>query len=437
MSTLSKTENGDYAIIVKNLFKRFAKNSVGAASRALLGRETKNSHDFTALDDISFKVRCGESVGILGLNGSGKSTLLQIIANVLQPSSGHVVTKGKLAALLELGSGFNPDFTGLENIYLNASILGLTQRETKEILDDILEFADIGDFIHRPVSTYSSGMRMRLAFAVQSFIEPEILIVDEALGVGDHLFKMKCFERINTLLESGISFLYVSHSEETIRRLTSRAIVLHKGKLIMDGQVQDAIDEYHVLMGQQRRENFSNVLDNSQTKKSLSINQQDIYHKTHILSVKVLDKSERNCDNFITGDMVKIEITFINYHKTEGLSAGLRIRNKEGLKIYSWATANYESYHSNKDGIGKIFEKAGNSKSVFSVQFEFICNLGSNLYQVEAFITHENKSVVDQKEVLDWISEAGFFRVEVDKSKNFFGGVCDLGMKVSLKDSDQ
>ena len=433
---LSKTENGDYAIIVKNLFKRFAKNSVGAASRALFGRKTKNSHDFTALDDISFKVKRGESVGILGLNGSGKSTLLQIIANVLQPSSGDVVTKGKLAALLELGSGFNPDFTGLENIYLNASILGFKKRETKEILDDILDFADIGDFIHRPVSTYSSGMRMRLAFAVQSFIEPEILIVDEALGVGDHLFKMKCFERINTLLESGISFLYVSHSEETIRRLTNRAIVLDKGKIIMDGEVQEAIDEYHVSMGQRRRVNFSNVLNNSATKKSLSINQQDICHKTHILSVKVLDESERYCDNFITGDIVKIEITFVNYDKTEGLSAGLRVRNKEGLKIYSWATANYERNYGDNCVIGKIFEKADNSKSVFTVQFEFICNLGSNLYQVEAFLTNENKSVVDQKEVLDWISEAGFFRVEVDKSKNFFGGICDLRMKVSLKNSD-
>ena len=188
---LSKTENGDYAIIVKNLFKRFAKNSVGAASRALFGRKTKNSHDFTALDDISFKVNAASPL-YPWTQWFGKKYLLQIIANVLQPSSGDVVTKGKLAALLELGSGFNPDFTGLENIYLNASILGFKKRETKEILGDILDFADIGDFIHRPVSTYSSGMRMRLAFAIQSFIEPEILIVDEALGVGDHFFKQKC-----------------------------------------------------------------------------------------------------------------------------------------------------------------------------------------------------------------------------------------------------
>ena len=312
MSMLPKTENGDYAIIVKNLFKRFAKNSVGAASRALLGRETKNSHDFTALDDISFKVRRGESVGILGLNGSGKSTLLQIIANVLQPSSGHVVTKGKLAALLELGSGFNPDFTGLENIYLNASILGFKKRETKEILDDILEFADIGDFIHRPVSTYSSGMRMRLAFAVQSFIEPEILIVDEALGVGDHFFKQKCFGKIHALLDKGITFLCVSHNEETLRGLTDRVLLLHHGKLAMDGGVQECIDEYNLIMGQKRRnriplESKRWELDAS----SPNITNMQEGKVAKIVKVRVLDSNECSRHHFKSGESIKILLEFI------------------------------------------------------------------------------------------------------------------------------
>jgi lipopolysaccharide transport system ATP-binding protein len=197
--------------------------------------------------------------------------------------------------------------------------------------------------------------------------------------------------------------------------------------------VQSCIDEYSIRMGQKRRINLSNALNHYSTKQSFLMEQRDICKKTQILSVEVLDKSERSCENFITGDLVKIEITFANYGKTEGLSVGLRVRNKEGFKIYSWATANYERYYTNQDEIGKIFEEAENFKSIFTVQFEFICNLGSNLYQLETFITYENKSVFEQQEVLDWVSEAGFFRVEVDKSNNFFGGVCDLGMKASLK----
>jgi len=431
----SSSEDNNFAIVVKNLSKRFSDSSTQALLKGLTGKIKKKKSDFHALNNISFKIKKGEAVGILGENGSGKSTLLQIIANTLQPSSGMVKTNGKLAALLELGSGFNPDFTGRENVYLNASILGLTKKQTDEVFDRIEEFADIGEFIDRPISTYSSGMKMRLAFAVQVFVEPDILIVDEALSVGDQYFKLKCFNKINELLKKGITFLFVSHNEEVLRRTTNRVILLHHGEILLDGKVQECLDKYNIKMGQKRRISFSNCSNKSIKKKNFLIDQPVVCEETRILNVKVLDGSERSCDNFLTGDLVKIEITFANNGKTEGLSAGLRIRNKEGLKIYSWATANYERYFIKRDEIGKIFEKTDDSKSVFTVQFDFTCNLGSNLYQVEAFISNEKNTSFEKQEVLDWVSEAGFFRVEVDKAKNFFGGVCDLGMKASLKNS--
>ena len=392
----SKSDNyssidNDSAIVVKNLSKRFSASPVRTMFKGLTGKIIKQESDFQALNNISFTIKKGESVGVLGENGSGKSTLLQIIAKTLEPSSGNVQTNGKLAALLELGSGFNPDFSGRENVYLNASILGFSKKQTDQVFDRIEEFADIGEFIDRPISTYSSGMKMRLAFAVQVFVEPEILVVDEALSVGDQFFKLKCFDKINELLKKGITFLFVSHNEEALRRITNRVILLYQGEILLDGTVQECIDKYNIKMGQKRRLSFSNCSNKSIKKKNFLIDQPVVCEETRILNVKVLDGSERSCDNFLTGDLVKIEITFANNGKTEGLSAGLRIRNKEGLKIYSWATANYERYFIKRDEIGKIFEKTDDSKSVFTVQFDFTCNLGSNLYQVEAFISNENE----------------------------------------------
>jgi len=196
--------------------------------------------DFYALRDITFQVRKGESVGIIGRNGSGKSTLLQIIAGTLQPTTGSVRVRGRVAALLELGSGFNPEFTGRENVYLNAAVLGLTRAETDAKFDSIAAFADIGDFLDQPVKTYSSGMMMRLAFAVQTAVEPDILIVDEALSVGDAPFQSRCFARIRTLQDQGCSTLFVSHDIGTVRTFCQQAVWL------LHGQAQAQGDSNHV-----------------------------------------------------------------------------------------------------------------------------------------------------------------------------------------------
>ena len=186
---------------------------------------------FWALKNVSFQLEAGKTMGVVGRNGSGKSTLLQLLCGTLTPSSGKISIKGRVAALLELGSGFNPEFTGMENIYLNAALLGLNQQETDDSLDSILAFADIGDFVHQPVKTYSSGMALRLAFAVQANIQPDVLVVDEALAVGDEFFQRKCFKHLEKLKSNGTSILLVTHNCGQILQHCDQAMLLNKGQL--------------------------------------------------------------------------------------------------------------------------------------------------------------------------------------------------------------
>lgn len=215
----------------------------------LLGTHPKQyCREFWALRDVSFEVNKGETIGIIGRNGSGKSTLLQMICGTLTPTSGTISTKGRVAALLELGAGFNPDFTGRENVYMNASILGLTKEEIDARLDDIASFADIGEFMEQPVKTYSSGMYVRLAFAIVSKVEPDILIIDEALAVGDAKFQLKCFRRLESIRESGTTILFVTHDASTVKSFCTRAALLDSGKLLGDGKPNEIVMQYFNLL---------------------------------------------------------------------------------------------------------------------------------------------------------------------------------------------
>jgi lipopolysaccharide transport system ATP-binding protein len=199
--------------------------------------------EFWALKHVSFEIKRGETVGIIGRNGSGKSTLLQIICGTLNPTDGSVQTKGRIAALLELGSGFNPEFTGRENVYLNATLLGLNTREIDERFNDILEFADIGDFINQPIKTYSSGMMVRLAFAVIAHVDADILIIDEALAVGDAFFTQKCMRFLRAFMKTG-TILFVSHDTAAVRSLCNHAIWLEKGQIIETGAPKEICEMY-------------------------------------------------------------------------------------------------------------------------------------------------------------------------------------------------
>lgn len=207
----------------------------------------KYHHTFSALNSISFTIKQGEFFGIIGRNGSGKSTLLQLICGILQPTFGTINVEGRIAALLELGAGFNPEFTGKQNVYLNGAILGFSEEEIAIRYKNIVEFADIGEFINQPVKTYSSGMYVRLAFAVQACVEPDVLIVDEALAVGDIFFRQKCYARLQSLLKNGCTVILVSHAMNDIEQFCDRALLLHKGEELFLGSASEAVKRYYLV----------------------------------------------------------------------------------------------------------------------------------------------------------------------------------------------
>jgi len=236
----------DIVIQVNNVgkcYEMYGKPSHRLWQTLTMGRKTFYK-EFWALRDINFEVKRGECVGIIGRNGSGKSTLLQIIAGTLTPTTGNAEVKGRVAALLELGSGFNPEFTGRENVYMNASILGLTKTEIDAKYDEIVTFADIGDFIDQPVKTYSSGMMVRLAFAVQVMVEPDILIIDEALSVGDMAFQFKCTAKMKKIIERGTSVLFVSHDVGAVKAFCQRCLYLEHGAAKVFGPAGMVGDRY-------------------------------------------------------------------------------------------------------------------------------------------------------------------------------------------------
>ena len=242
--------NNDTAIKITNLtkiYKLYARNRDRLKDSLGLSKNAAYKEHY-ALKNVDMEVKTGESVGIIGVNGSGKSTILKIITGVLNATSGDVQINGRISALLELGAGFNMEYTGLENVYLNGTMMGFTEKEIDERLQDILDFADIGDFVHQPVKTYSSGMFVRLAFAVAINIDPEILIVDEALSVGDVFFQAKCYHKFEEFKKMGKTILFVSHDLTSIAKYCDRVILLNKGVKLAEGNPKDMVNMYKKLL---------------------------------------------------------------------------------------------------------------------------------------------------------------------------------------------
>lgn len=236
----------DYAILVNHVTKRFKLyyDKPSTLKERLVFWNRKKPEERTVLDDINVKIKKGESVALIGVNGSGKSTLLKLMTKIIYPTKGKITTRGKLTSLLELGAGFHPDFTGRENIYFNASIFGLTKKEIDNKLDDIIKFSELEEFIDNPVRTYSSGMYMRLAFAVAINVEADILLIDEILAVGDQHFQEKCFAKLHELKKSGKTIVIVSHSLDSVKDLCDRAIWINEGHIAMDGDTEKVIKKY-------------------------------------------------------------------------------------------------------------------------------------------------------------------------------------------------
>ncbi|MCD8084501.1 MAG: ABC transporter ATP-binding protein [Clostridiales bacterium] len=247
------SEDTEYAIQVEDVSKiyKLYEKPIDRLKESLSVTHKNYHRDFFALNDISFQVRKGETVGIIGTNGSGKSTILKIITGVLTPTSGSVRVTGVISALLELGAGFNMDYTGIENVYMNGTMMGFSRKQMDEKLPDILEFADIGDFVNQPVKTYSSGMFVRLAFALAINVDPEILIVDEALSVGDVFFQSKCYRRMEEIRRNGTTILMVTHDMGSVIKYCDRVILLNKGNFIAEGAPGKMVDLYKKILANQ------------------------------------------------------------------------------------------------------------------------------------------------------------------------------------------
>lgn len=265
-----------------------------------------------ALNDISLEIKKGESVGIVGKNGSGKSTLLKIITGVLNPTSGEMNVQGKISALLELGAGFNPEYTGIENIYLNGTMMGYSKAEMDEKVDDIIAFADIGDFINQPVKTYSSGMFARLAFAVSINVEPEILIVDETLSVGDTRFQVKCIDKMKELKDIGTTILFVSHATEQIKRFCNKGIWLQNGIVKKIGEASEIVDIYENYMrfGEQK------IVKKQEIEKKIQDEKEDTANTEKHVNPSILARInyiKANQETYHTFDTLKAEIEYEIY----------------------------------------------------------------------------------------------------------------------------
>lgn len=289
------------AIEVKDVTKvyRLYDKQIDRLKESLNPKHKSYHKDFHALNGLSFQVEKGKTVGIIGTNGSGKSTILKIITGVLTPTSGEVKVDGKISALLELGAGFNMDYTGIENIYMNGTMMGFTRKEMDEKLQDILDFADIGDFVYQPVKTYSSGMFVRLAFALAINVEPEILIVDEALSVGDVFFQAKCYRRMEEIRENGTTILMVTHDMGSIIKYCDKVVLLNKGELIAEGEPGHMVDLYKKILANQmdslREElenDFSGGMELDGAKKRMSSKEAAMSHEG-LMKEKLTINSDR------------------------------------------------------------------------------------------------------------------------------------------------
>ncbi|OZI69670.1 ABC transporter ATP-binding protein [Bordetella genomosp. 2] len=384
--------------------------------------------EFWALRDVSLHVCKGETVGILGRNGSGKSTLLQIIAGTLSPTTGDVDVKGKLAALLELGSGFNPEFTGRENVYLNGSVLGFSKAQMDARFDEIAAFADIGEHLDQPVKTYSSGMYVRLAFAVQACVQPDILIVDEALSVGDEKFQRKCFDYIEGLRAAGCAILIVTHSTSTVEKFCQRAALLHRGELHALGPAKEVIDQYHALLYSDEK-TYLRYLNASQPQQAATDAEsaspaeqpeqaaEDGDARALIRGWQARDERGEPCEAFQSGQKAVITVDVDVFAPITMLQAGLLIRTIEGVSAFGTSTM----YH----GTSYPSPQRGDR---LRIEFDLDLTLGEGTYFATLAIAEEVTQA--HMEYLDRKTDAIILKISQRPLRG--GGIAALRSSVSV-----
>lgn len=365
----------------------------------------KRHREFWALKGVSFEVEAGTTTGIIGPNGCGKSTLLQIIAGTLEPTVGSVWREGRVAALLELGAGFDPEGTGVENVYMNAALMGLSRRETERLFPDIERFAEIGDFIRQPVKTYSSGMFVRLAFAVAANVEPDILVIDEALAVGDAVFQHRCLRRIKEIQERGATVLFVSHDAAAVRALCTRAVLMSAGRVLSDGPPIEVLNHYQktVMEREQAYEEEEAAADGTEdgdgrevaeTFAPLRYTYRHGDGSAEIVSAELLDAARRPVGVVETGSPLMVRMRVRANREVDDAVFGFLVNDSRGVHAYGTNTKEQQV----ELGLLRRGE-------IIEVSFAFDCWLGLDQFSVSLAV-HSRDGVS-----YDWLDGVLFFHV--------------------------
>jgi lipopolysaccharide transport system ATP-binding protein len=397
----------DLMVLVQNvskLYRQYARPAdrirelIPFQSRALY-------HEFWALRDVNLQMEKGETLGIVGPNGCGKSTLLQIVCGILQPTVGRVVTRGRIAALLELGAGFNPEFTGRENVFLNGEIMGLSRGAIGRALPSIAAFADIGEFLDRPVKEYSSGMYVRLAFATAIHVEPEILVVDEALAVGDAVFANRCVRKFQELRERKITVLFVSHDLALVKQLSDRALLLVEGRIRTHGEPSDVINQYVGLVLERQR------ADREPAGQGLRAGFRHGDRTSEIVEVQLVDASGSPTKTVTSGETVRVRVRSVFHAAKADVMVGILIRNRIGMEVYGTNT------HVERIELGPF-----DPGDELDLEFQFECWLTPQAYTLTVAIQNTDGSSHD------WLDDVLTFEV-VDARA--LAGVANLRAQVT------
>lgn len=372
--------------------------------------QKKYHKEFISNKDISFDLYEGETLGIIGLNGAGKSTILKQIAGVIESTSGKILRYGRVTALLELGTGFNSQLTGYENIFLNGTLIGMTRKECEKKVSDIIAFSELGDYIYEPIKTYSSGMRMRLAFSIAIYSEPKILIVDEALSVGDAHFTHKCTKALKDRKQKNMSIIYVSHSLNSLKLLCDRMILLNKGEIIEEGSPEKVINKYNFLISKLNDSKEKILINNIENNSFGNFD-------AEIISTKIVGKESKS--NIIkSGENTDLLIEIKSRIFIKNITVGIRIKDKFGQDIFGTNT-----FHHNMSV--NFLEN-----SLYLCSFSIPMNLGIGKYIVSVAL-HSGKS--HNENCMHFIENACTF--EINSVKGFyFIGLCNLPIEFSMKE---
>jgi ABC-2 type transport system ATP-binding protein len=429
------------AVSLKGIGKKYRISS-GRSSllkEALSFGKVKRSHDFWALQDINLEVEPGTTLGILGRNGAGKTTLLRIISGVLQPTTGTVEVNGRLTAIFGLGSGFNPEFTGRENVMLNGLILGIDHQEMLERFDDIAAFADIGEFMDQPIRTYSSGMRSRLGFAVAVNVDPDILVLDEALSAGDAAFKKKALQRMYDLRDSGTTVLFVSHSMGMVKKFCTHAVLLHKGHMVTSGDPDEVADRYKELISSaQEKEEARTATPDRQLDDMLDREEEEDFEGlpasrkgpaaettrgghsdtegARIQTVELLDDKGEPVDTVTWGSTLTVRVHVQYAEAVSDSSLGITLRSKKaGVDVFSTDTAREKTPLGHREE----GERA-------TVDFTFKVPLQPGSYNVDAVVSDP------QREDLHRMEKAAVFKITRSEGERSAQGLVHLPTKVEI-----